>query len=148
MQAGGALICAVTTWGWLQGNKGKLLSDFSFARFCDYIGIKLTSSIADTPNPIPFRSDLVEFKNIYQTAEKLHKNSDDRELFSIIGMAIREMGEILPGVPLETLENIVMNVGHEMIPAKSCPIKDKKCREQSNAVCSMMCVLPGIKAPG
>jgi len=63
-------------------------------------------------------------------------------------MVIREIGEILPGVPLETLETIVMNAGHDMIPGKTCPIKDKKCREQSNALCGIMHVLPGIKAPG
>jgi hypothetical protein len=148
VQSGGALVCGVTAWGWLQMNKGKKLSDFSFARFCDYIGIKLTSSMANAPNPTLFQSDLVEFKNIYQTVEKLNKNPDDKELLSIVGIAIREIGEILPGVPLQTLKNMVMNAGHEMIPAKSCPIKDKKCREQSNALCGIMCVLPDVKAPG
>jgi hypothetical protein len=148
LQSGGALICAATAWGWLQMNKGKDLSSFSFARFCDYIGVKLTNSRASAANPILFRSNLVDFKNIYQTVENLNKNPDDKELFSIIGMAIREIGEILPGVPLETLKTTVMNAGHDMIPAKSCPIKDKKYREQSKALCGIMHVLPGIKAPG
>ncbi len=95
-----------------------------------------------------FRSNLVHFQNIHHAVDNLNKNPHDRELFSIIGMAIREIGEVLPGVPLETLESIVMNAGLETIPAKSCPIKDKNCREQSKALCGIMHVLPGIKAPG
>lgn len=63
-------------------------------------------------------------------------------------MAIKEIGEIFPGLPLETLEAMVINAGHDTIPAKSCPIKDKKYQEQSKALCGIMHVLPGIKAPG
>jgi hypothetical protein len=148
LQAGGALICAATAWGWLQLNKKKDLSSFPFARFCDYIGVKLTNAVVNAANPIVFRSNLVSFKNIYQTMENLNKNPKDREFLSIIGTTIKEIGEILPGVPLETLQSIVMNAGHDLIPAKSCPIKDKKCREQCKALCGIMQVLPGVKAPG
>jgi hypothetical protein len=148
LQTGGALICAATAWGWLQGNKGKDFSSFPFARFCDSIGVKLTSSMANTAYPILFQPTLVGFKNIYQSVENLKKNPDDKELLSIVGMAIKEIGEILPGIPSETLETIVMNAGHDIIPGKSCPVKDQKCREQSTALCGIMCVLPGIKAPG
>jgi hypothetical protein len=104
--------------------------------------------MATTASPILFQSNLISFKNIYHAVENLNKNLDDRELVPVIGMAIKEIGDILPGVPLETLETIVMNAGHDVIPAKSCPIKDQKCRQQSTALCGIMSVLPGIKAPG
>jgi hypothetical protein len=47
-------------------------------------------------------------------------------------------------------KNIVRNAGNEVVPAKSCPIKDKSCREQSTGLCGILCglPLPGIKAPG
>jgi len=59
------LVCGSTAWGWLQGSNGKLLSDFPFARFCDYIGVKITDNYADCPNPVEFHEGLIEFKNIH-----------------------------------------------------------------------------------
>lgn len=63
-------------------------------------------------------------------------------------MAIKEIGEVFPGLPLETLKTIIMNTGQDTIPEKTCPIKDKQCREYAKALCDVMHVLPGIKAPG
>ena len=124
------------------------MSDFPFARFCDYIGIKITDNVAKCPNPIPFRSELVAFKNVYHIVQNLANNPRNKENLAIIGSAIKELGDTLPGVPLETLQNIVMNVGYDVVPVSSCPIRDKTCREQSTGICGIMCGLPGIKAPG
>ncbi|CAF3368235.1 unnamed protein product [Rotaria socialis] len=147
LERGGALICGSTAWGWLQGS-GKLLSDFPFARFCDYIGVKITDNYANCPNPIEFREGLIEFKNIYHAVRGLANNPSNITTLSIVGSAIKELGDTLPGVSIETLENIVMNAGEEVIPMNQCPVKDKLNREQSAGICGIMCALPGIKAPG
>lgn len=141
-------MCGTTAWGWLQLNPGKLLSDFPFARFCDYIGVKVTDNYANCPGPIPFREDLIRFKNVYHVVKDLVHNPNDAQNLAIIGSAVKELGDTLPGVPVETLQNIVMNASEEIIPANSCPIKNKKQREQSRGICGIMCGLPGIKAPG
>lgn len=141
------MICAATTWGWMQSNKEKDLSNLSFARFCDKIGIKLTTVMANATNPILFRLKLVNFKNIHQTIQGLNKNPTDKELMSVVGMAIRDIGEILPETPIETLKTVVMNADKEIIPSKKSPIKDLKYREQSQALCGILCVLPDVKAP-
>lgn len=148
MQQGGALICGTTAWGWLQENPAKSLSDFPFARFCDYIGVKLTDNTANCPNPITFRPELVDFKNIYHTVDELVNDSTNATKLAIVGSAIKELGDTLPGIPVETLLNIVMNASRDVIPASSCPILDKSCRENSVGICSIMSSLPGIKAPG
>lgn len=49
---------------------------------------------------------------------------------------------------MDTLYNIVMNANQDIIPANTCPIRDKSCREKSSGVCGILCALPGIKAPG
>jgi len=148
LQSGGGLLCGSTAWGWMQTNKGKQLSDFPFTYFCNNLGVKLTESTANCPNPIPFRSELINFKNIQQAVDDLNENPDEKELYSIIGGAIKAIGDALPDVSAETLENVVTNATEDMIPDHSCPIKDQKCREQSQGLCSMLCLLPGIKAPG
>ena len=148
MLRGCALICGATPWGWLQKNDGKCLSDFPFARFCDYIGVKLTDNCIDCPDPIPFRSDLVAFQNVSHAVQSLAMDPHSIEYVDIITWAVKELGDTLPGVPIETLQNIVMNAGHEVIPASDCPIQDKSCRERSKCVCSILCALPGVKAPG
>jgi hypothetical protein len=148
LQQGGALICGITAWGWLERNPGKLLADFPFARFCDYIGVKLTDNTANGPDPITFRPELVEFKNIYHTVDELVSDSTNATKLAIVGSAIKELGDTLPGIPVETLQNIVMNAGRDVVPASSCPILDKSCREHSIGICTLMCSLPGIKAPG
>jgi hypothetical protein len=148
LQGGGGLICGTTAWGWLQGNSGKLLTDFPFARFCDYIGVKVTDNYANCPNPIPFREDLIAFKNVYHVVRDLGNNPNNVQNLAIIGSAVKELGDTLPGVPIETLRNIVMNAGEDVIPVNTCPIRDKNHREQSSGICSIMCGLPGIKAPG
>jgi hypothetical protein len=43
---------------------------------------------------------------------------------------------------------MVTNATEDIIPDNRCPIKNEKCREQSQGFCSMICLLPGIKAPG
>ncbi|CAF2794862.1 unnamed protein product [Rotaria sp. Silwood2] len=148
LKEGGALVCGVTAWGWLQGNKNKLLSDFPFARFCDYIGVKLVDNYASCANPILFRSELVKFKNIYQVVQALASEPNNVENLSIVESAIKKLGGTLPGVPLEPLQNIVLNAGSNVTPVSSCPIKDKSCRQQSISMCTILCALPGIKAPG
>ncbi|CAF1503058.1 unnamed protein product [Adineta steineri] len=148
LQEGGALICGTTAWGWLNGNSGKILADFPFARFCDYIGVKVTDNYASCTNPIEFREDLIKFKNVYHAVRDLGHNPNNVENLAIIGSAVKDLGDTLPGVPIETLQNIVMSASQEIIPNDSCPIKDKKCREQSSGICGIMCGLPGIKAPG
>jgi hypothetical protein len=132
----------------MQLNKGKQLSDFPFTYFCNKLGVKLTESTAKCPNPIPFQSELIKFKNIQQAVDNLNEDSDEKELYAIIGAAIRAIGDVLPDVPAETLENVITNATEDVIPGHSCPIKDKKCREQSQGLCNMLCFLPGIKAPG
>ncbi|CAF1484500.1 unnamed protein product [Rotaria sordida] len=110
LQQGGALICGTCAWGWLQCNNGKNLSQFPFTHFCDYIGIKITGNYTDCSDPIPFRPELVAFKNVYHVVRNLANNPRNKQYLAIIGPAIKEMGDTLPGVPLETLQNIVMNV--------------------------------------
>jgi hypothetical protein len=129
-------------------NKSKQLSDFPFTYFCNNLGVKLTNSIANCPNAIPFRSELVEFQNIQQAVKTLNENPDAKEFYSIIAAAIQEIGEITSDIPTDMLEDMVTNATEDVIPAHSCPIKYEKCREQSQGLCSMMCLLPGIKAPG
>jgi hypothetical protein len=148
LQRGGGLICGTTAWGWLQASGGKMLSDFPFARFCDYIGVKLTDNYAHCPNPIVFKDDLIKFKNIHHVVRDLAHHPGNTQNLGIIGSAIREMGDTLPGVPTETLESIVMNAGDEVIPGNSCPVRKKQHREQSSGICGIMCGLPGVKAPG
>ena len=131
LQSGGGLLCGSTAWGWIQINKGKQLSDFPFACFCDYLGVKITNSIANCPNPIKFQSELIKFQNIQKAVDDLNENPDDKELYPIIGRAMKEIGGILPDIPIETLENLLRNARKDVIPAHSCPIKDKKCQEQS-----------------
>ena len=148
MQQGGALICGTTAWGWLQGNPGELLSDFPFARFCDYIGVKLTDNTANGPDPITFRPELVDFKSVCHTVDELVNDSMNVTKLGIVGSPINELDDTLHGIAVETLQNIVMNAGRDVIPASSCPILDKSCREHSVGICSIMCSLTGIKAPG
>ena len=66
------MICGTTAWGWLQLNNGKLLTDFPFARFCDYIGIKVTDNYANCSQPIQFREDLIKFKNEFLIRDKIY----------------------------------------------------------------------------
>ncbi|CAF4229422.1 unnamed protein product [Rotaria sp. Silwood2] len=148
LQQGGALICGATAWGWLQANDGKLLSDFPFTRFCDYIGVKITDNCIDCPDPIPFQPELVTFKNVYDIVQNLANDPDNIKYFTIVALAIKELDDTFPGISVETLQNIVMNADHDVIPSSNCPIQDKSCREQSTGICSILCVLPGIKAPG
>jgi hypothetical protein len=75
-------------------------------------------------------------------------NPNNVQNLAIIGSAVKELGDTLPGVPIETLQNIVMNASEEVIPMNTCPIKNKNHREQSSGICGIMCGLPGIKAPG
>jgi len=142
------LVCGAVAWGWLQLNDGKLLADFPFTRFCDYIGIKLTDNCANCSDPIEFQEDLINFKNVNHAVRDLEHNPNNPQNLAIIGSAIKELGDTLPGVPIETLQHIVMSVSQEVIPVNTCPIKDKDQREQSTGVCGIMCGLPGIKAPG
>jgi hypothetical protein len=142
------LVCGAAAWGWLELNNGKLLADFPFARFCDYIGVKLTDNCANCPDPIEFQEDLINFKNVYHAGRDLENNPNNSQNLAIIGSAIKELGDTLPGVPIETLQHIVMSVSEEVIPVNTCPIKDKDQREQSTGLCGIMCGLPGIKAPG
>ncbi len=142
------MICGTTAWGWLQLSNGKLLTDFPFARFCDYIGVKVTDNLANCSNPIQFREELIKFKNVYHVVRDLVYNPNNVENLAIIGSAVKELGDTLPGVPIETLQNIVMNASQEIIPINSCPIRNKNQREQSSGICGIMCGLPGIKAPG
>lgn len=142
------MICATTAWGWLQVNSGKLLTDFPFARFCDYIGVKVTDNYASCSDPIEFRPDLVKFKNVNRAVKHLAEHPNDLDDLAIIGSAVKEMGDTLPGVPLETLQYIVMSASDDVIPAKSCPVRSKSNREKSSGICGIMCGLPGIKAPG
>ncbi|CAF4888306.1 unnamed protein product, partial [Rotaria sp. Silwood1] len=69
LQEGGALVCAATAWGWLQRYKGKVLSDFPFACFCDSLGVKLTDNCGRSPDPIPFRPEMIKFKNVCNAAQ-------------------------------------------------------------------------------
>jgi hypothetical protein len=142
------LICGTTAWGWLQLNNGKLLIDFPFARFCDYIGVKVTDNFANCSNPIQFREDLIKFKNVYHVVRDLVHNPNNVQNLVIIGSAVKELGDTLPGVPIETLQNIVMSASEDVIPLNTCPVRNKNCREQSSGICGIMCALPGIKAPG
>ncbi|CAF3681309.1 unnamed protein product, partial [Adineta steineri] len=139
LHEGGGLICGTTAWGWLQNSSGKLLADFPFARFCDYIGVKVTDNYSSCSDPIEFREDLIKFKNVYHVVRDLAHNPNNVENLAIIGSAVKELGDTLPGVPIETLQNIVMSASQEIIPNDSCPIKDKKCREQSSGICGIMC---------
>ena len=148
MLRGGSLICATTAWGWIQINNGKLLSEFPFARFCDYIGVKVTDNFANCPSPIEFREELIKFKNVHHVVKDLTQNPDNVDNLAIIGSAVKELGDTLPGVPLETLQNIVMNASDDVIPVNTCPVRHKNQRDQSSGLCGIMCGLPGIKAPG
>jgi hypothetical protein len=148
LQRGGGLICGTTAWGWLQLSGGKLLTDFPFARFCDYIGVKVTDNYSNCSDPIPFREDLVKFKNVYNVVRDLEYNPNNLQNLAIIGSAIKELGDTLPGVPVETLQNIVMSASQEVIPMNTCPVRNKNYREQSSGICGIMCGLPGLKAPG
>jgi hypothetical protein len=148
LQNGGALICGTTAWGWLQGNDGKLLSDFPFARFCDYIGVKITDNYANCSSPIEFRENLVNFKNVYHVVRDLSRHPHHVQHLSIIGSAVKELGDTLPGVPIEILQSIVMNASDDVVPNSSCPVRHQHHREQSGGICGIMCGLPGLKAPG
>ncbi|CAF1043285.1 unnamed protein product [Didymodactylos carnosus] len=147
LQDGGGLVCAVTPWGWLQRYPGKHLPDFPFSRFCDYVGVRLTDEYNHCSDPILVRPELVKFKNIDYVVKELKDEQNNTEYMTIVGHAIRELEDTYPGFPLETLQNIVLNAGKDVIPETSCPITDKKCRELSSGICGIMCALPGIKAP-
>ena len=142
------MICGTTAWGWLQLNNGKLLTDLPFTRFCDYIGVKVTDNYSNCSDPVQFREDLIKFKNVYHVVRDLVHNPNNVQNLNIIGSAVKELGDTLPGVPVETLQNIVMNASQDVIPVNTCPIRNKDQREQSSGICGIMCGLPGIKAPG
>lgn len=142
------MICATTAWGWLQLNGGKLLSDFPFARFCDYLGVKVTDNYSSCPDPIPFREELIRFKNVHHVVRDLVHDPTNVEHLAIIGSAVKELGDTLPGVPIETLQSIVMNASEEVVPMNTCPVRKKEHRQQSTGICGIMCGLPGLKAPG
>ena len=110
--------------------------------------MKLSTSTASCQNPILFRPELIAFKNIQQVVEELHQNPNNKELYSIIGAAIKAIGEISNDLPANMLEDMVTNATQDVIPTHACPVKDQKCREQSQGLCNMLCLLPGIKAPG
>ena len=108
----------------------------------------MTDNYANCSDPLEFREDLIRFKNVSHTVKELVNNPDNVKYLAIIGSAIKELGDTLPGVPVKTLENIVMSASEEVVPVNTCPIKNKAHRERSNGICGIMCALPGIKAPG
>jgi hypothetical protein len=108
----------------------------------------VTDNYANCSNPIQFREELVKFKNVYHVVRDLEHNPNNSQNLAIIGSAIKELGDTLPGVPIETLQHIVMSASQEVIPVNTCPIRNKDQREQSTGLCGIMCGLPGIKAPG
>jgi len=61
---------------------------------------------------------------------------------------LKKIDEVLSGLSVEKLASIIMNISHDLIPSKTCPIKDKKCRDNTKALCGIMHVLSSIKAPG
>lgn len=148
LQLGGALVCGSTAWGWLQGGNGLSLADFPFARFCDYLGVKLTDNYSSCPDPIVFRKELIKFKNVHHLVRDLPNDPNNVENLAIVGSAIKEIGDTLPGVPVETLHHLVMNAGDEVVPVSSCPVRDKNHRERTTGICGIMSALPGIKAAG
>jgi hypothetical protein len=104
LQQGGALICGCVAWGWLQVNKGKVLSDFPFTRFCEYIGVIITGNYTHCSDPISFRSELIKFKNISHVVQELVNDPNNSQNLAIIGSAIKDLGDNLRNVPMETLE--------------------------------------------
>ncbi|CAF5067270.1 unnamed protein product [Rotaria sp. Silwood1] len=100
------------------------------------------------PDPIPFVPESVKFKNVSQTVQALVNEPHNIGNLNIVVSAIKEPGDTLSGVPIEALQNIVLNFGSEFVPASSYPIKDKSCRQQSTGLCGIVCALPGTKAPG
>lgn len=124
------------------------MADFPFARFCDFLGVKVTDNYGNCANPIQFRKELIEFKNVHHIVRDLVSHPDNVEHLAIIGSAVKELGDTLPGVPIETLRSIVMNAGNEVVPMNSCPVRNKHHRDQSSGICGIMCGLPGLKAPG
>ncbi|CAF1317976.1 unnamed protein product [Rotaria sp. Silwood1] len=103
---------------------------------------------ASNEEKIPLVPELVKFKNVCQIVQALVNEPHNIGNLNIVGSAITEPGDTLPGVPIETLQNIVLNFGSEFVPASSYPIKDKSCRQQSTGLCGIVCALPGTKAPG
>lgn len=146
--AGGALVCGCTAWGWAQLNGNKPLSAFPFSQFCSTIGVKLTKNYFGSPDPIPYRTDLIQFKNIQNIIGELNRNPNAKEFYLIVGAAVKELEGSPSDLPTEMLESMVANATEDVIPVRTCPVKDPKCREQSQGLCYMLARLPGIKAPG
>ncbi|CAF2870793.1 unnamed protein product [Rotaria sp. Silwood2] len=147
LQEGGALVCGAGAWNWLYHNSGKSLSDYLTGRFCESIGVKVTGYLAGCDNPIPFKPEMVQFKNVSNAAQALASEPKNGEYLAIVGSVVKELGDALPDVSVETLQNLVANAGSDVIPANKSPIKDKSCRQQSIGLCGILCGLPGIKAP-
>ncbi|CAF3783478.1 unnamed protein product [Rotaria sp. Silwood1] len=148
LQEGGALVCAATAWGWLQRYKGKVLSDFPFACFCDSLGVKLTDNCGRSPDPIPFRPEMIKFKNVCNAAQVLTSEPNNVEYMAIVGSTIKELNDTLPDSLIETVQNMILNAESDVIPTKTSPIKDQSCRQRSVGLCDMMCGLCNTKAPG
>ncbi|CAF3443400.1 unnamed protein product [Rotaria socialis] len=148
LRQGGALVCGATPWGWLQLNSGKILSDLPFFHFCDFIGIKLTENYSNCSNPMPFQLELIQFKNIHHATQKLVADPTDIESLCIVGGACKDLNVDVSGLPIDILKNIAMKAENEVIPSNSCPIQDKCCRQKSNGLCGILCVLTSTKAPG
>ncbi|CAF3336682.1 unnamed protein product [Rotaria sp. Silwood1] len=131
LKEGGALICGAGAWSWLYFNSGKSLSDFITGRFCDSIGVKVTGNLAGCDDPIPFKPELVKYKNVYNVVQALASEPNNAEYLAIVGSAIKELGNTLPDLSIETLQNMVLNAGSDVIPTKTSPIKNKSCRQRS-----------------
>ncbi|CAF4621799.1 unnamed protein product [Rotaria sp. Silwood1] len=148
LKEGGALICGAGAWSWLYFNSGKSLSDFITGRFCDSIGVKVTGNLAGCDDPIPFKPELVKYKNVYNVVQALASEPNNAEYLAIVGSAIKELGNTLPDLSIETLQNMVLNAGSDVIPTKTSPIKNKSCRQRSIGLCGILCGLSDTKAPG
>ncbi|CAF0805804.1 unnamed protein product [Rotaria sordida] len=148
LEGGGALVCGVAPWNWLYFNKDKSLLDFTTGRFCDSIGIKVTGNLAGCDDPIPFKPDLIKFKNVSNVVQALANEPNNGEYLAIIGSTIKELGDTLPDLSIETLQSMVLNAGNDVIPTKASPIKDKSLRQQSMGLCGILCGLSDTKAPG
>ncbi|CAF4250193.1 unnamed protein product [Rotaria sp. Silwood2] len=148
IQEGGALVCATTAWGWLQNNEDKCLSDFPFSCFCASLGVKVTDKCACTPDLIPFKDEMIQFKNVYNVIEALTNEPSNKEYMAIVGSTIKELDNMLPDSLIETLRDMVLNAESNVIPTKTSPITDPSCRQQSIGLCGVLCGLCDTKAPG
>lgn len=142
------MVCGSTAWAWFEEEDDRRYSNFSFGQFCDLLGVRVTNSCIDCPDWIPVNRELVNFKNVQNVIQLLADDPTNDEYLEIVEWATKELGDTLPGLTMDIIEQVIESSEGQVVPDSESPIEDKTSRERSVKIGNILRSLPGVKAPG